>query len=134
MDAAGVFARDEECLDGRPARRIDDDAAHQEVGRWAHLDRLAGQVAAKVTAATHHAPEIGLDRLRAEMRDVDPDAAVGTAAPLLHLGETRARDQVTRRAFHALGVVVRHEALALAVEQSAARPTKAFLEKRARHQ
>jgi len=77
-----------------------------------HLYRLAGQVAAEVAAAAHHAAEALLDDLGAEVGDVDPHPAVGRAAALADLEERGARDEVARGAFHARGVVARHEPLA----------------------
>src|SRR5207237_435364 len=83
-------------------------------------DRLAREIATEVAAAPDHAAEIGLHGLRAEVRDVDPDSAVGAAPSLLDLGEARARDEIAGGALHPRGVVAAHEALARAVEQAAA--------------
>ncbi len=104
------------------------------MGGGAHLHRLAGQVAAEVAAAAHHAPEALLHHRGAQVRHVDPHAAVRGAASLLHLQEAGARDQVAGRALQAGRVVTLHEALAAAVEQAPARPAQPLLEERAGHE
>jgi len=134
VDAARILAGGEESLDGGPARGVDDHPAHHEVRRRAHLDRLAGQIPAEVAAAPDHAPEVGLDELRAQVRHIDPHAAVRAAEALLHLGEAGARDEVARGAFHAPRVVARHEAFALAVEQPAPGPPEPLFQQRAGHE
>src|SRR5439155_946661 len=98
MDAARVLAGREEPLDRGPAGGVDHHATHHEVGRRAHLDGPAREVAAEVTAALDHAAEVLLDHLGAEVGDVDPDAAVRRAAALRDLEERGTRHEVARRA------------------------------------
>src|SRR2546425_13141561 len=94
VDAARVLARREEALDARATGGIDHHAAHHEVRGGPDLDRLAREIATEVAAAPDHAAENGLHGLRAEVRDVDPDSAVGAAPSLLDLGEARAPDEI----------------------------------------
>src|SRR2546422_84176 len=117
VHTARVLAGGEEALDRRAAVGIDDDAAHHEVRGGPDLHRPAREVAAEVAAAPHHAAEVALHDLGAEVGDVDPDAAVGRAAALAHLEERGARDEVARGALHTRGVVPRHEPLAEPVAQ-----------------
>src|SRR5439155_370063 len=90
VDTARVLAGGEQPLDRGAAGGVDHDATHHEVSRRAHLDGSAREVAAEVAAALDHAAERRLDRLGAEVGDVDPDAALRRAAALDDL-EERAR-------------------------------------------
>src|SRR4030095_17228294 len=89
--------------------------------------RAAREVAAEVAAPLHHAAEVALDDVGAEVRDVDPHPAVRRASPFADLELRRTRDEISRRALHAHGVVALHVALAEAVAQIAARSPQAFL-------
>src|SRR2546430_1338048 len=131
---AGVLTGREEALDARAAGGIDHDAAHHEVGGRPHLDRAARQVAAEVTAASHHASEGPLDDVGAEVRDVDPHATVGRAAARLDLEKGGAGDEIARGALHARGVVAGHEALVAAVLEMTTGPAQPLFEERARHE
>src|SRR5262245_49201457 len=115
MNAAGVLAGGEQAFHRRAAVGIDDDAAHHEVRGRPDLDGSAREVPAKVAASTHHAAKVALDHLGAQVRDVDPHAAVGRAAALGHLQKRCARDEVARGALETHGIVALHEALATAV-------------------
>src|SRR5262249_36104570 len=78
--------------------------------------RAPGEIEPEVPAAADHPTEALLDQLGAEVRDVEPDPALGTTPPLLDLEEARPGDHVPRRPLEADGVVTRHEALAPRVE------------------
>src|SRR5207247_4015288 len=89
---------------------------------------------AEVPTAPHHAAEVPLDDLDAEMRDVDPHTAVRRPTPLRHLEERGARDEIARRALHPRRVVALHVALTASVPKMATGPAKPFFEERPRHQ
>src|SRR6058998_733965 len=116
------------------ARGVDHDTPHHEVGRRAHLDGPAREVATEVAAALDHPAEVRLDHLGAEVGDVDPDGAVRRAPTLCDLEERGARYEVARRALHPPGVVALHETLATSVAEVAARAPEPLLEQRAGHQ
>ena len=94
--------------------------------------RPAGEIEPAVGAALDHALELAPHVVGAEVahRDVEPAVRCGAAGA--HLGEHRPRDDVARGAL-AARVVARHEALARAVEEMAARAAQALLDHRAGH-
>ncbi len=134
VDTAGILTGREEPVDRRAARGVDDDAAHHEVCRRADLDRPAREIPAEVTTAPDHAAEVPLDHVGAEVRDVDPHAAVRRPATLRHLEERGPRDEIAGRALHPRRIVPLHVPLAAPVLQMAAGAAQPFLEERARHQ
>ena len=134
MDAARVLTGHEQSLDPGAAGRVGHHAAHHEVRRGLDLDGAAREIAPEVAAAAHHAAERALDVLGAEVRDVDPHAAVRGTPPLVDLHERGARDEIAGGALHAGGIVALHEPLAPPVEQVAACPAQPFLEQRAGHE
>ncbi|MNT31604.1 hypothetical protein D3C72_1674490 [compost metagenome] len=97
-----------------------------------HLNPAAREIEAAVLAPVDHAGEGPGDLLRTQVAHLDIDAAHRPGAAGTHLGVDAAADHVTRGAL-AAGVVVGHEALAIAIEQIAARAAQTFLEYRAGH-
>ena len=87
MNAAGVLAGGEEPFDRGAAVGVHHDAPHHEVRGRPDLDGAARQVAPEIPAPAHHAAEVALDDVSAEVRDVDPHATVGRPAALDHLEE-----------------------------------------------
>src|SRR5262249_13001987 len=77
VHAAGVFASGKEAFDAGAAGRIDDDTAHHEVSSRSDLDRAAREVPTEVATASHQSSKGPLDDVGAEVRNVDPHAAVG---------------------------------------------------------
>ena len=96
MHAAAVLTGGEEALDAGVAGGIDDDTPHHEVGGRSHLDRASREVATEVAAASHHPLEVALDHVGAEVRDVDPHAAVGRPSARLDLEKGGASDEISR--------------------------------------
>lgn len=73
------------------------------------------------------------DEGRAEMGDIDVHAAVW-ASPARHdLKIGAARDDIPHRAFEANGVVLLHETLHTAIEQTSPHAAQAFLQHRPAH-
>src|SRR6185295_20265970 len=109
---------------------IDSDAAHVEVRRRADLHTLARQIVADAQATVAHSREILLHEFRAEVRDINPHAAVLCAATGHHFHVARSRNAVARGTLLFLRVIALHVTLALAVEQMRARATQTFFEQR----
>jgi hypothetical protein len=108
-----------------------DAAPHGVRGRH-HLDSPVGEVEAAVGAALDHALELAPHVVGAEMAHRDVETAMQRGVALAHLGEHRPRHDVARRPL-AARVVARHEPLAGAVEEIAARAAQALLDDRAGH-
>src|SRR5262249_46472121 len=120
VNTAGVLAGREEPFDRRAARGVDDDAAPHEVRGRSPLHRAARDITAGVAAGPRHAAEVSLDDVGAEVRDVDPHAAVRRPAPLRDLEKRGARHEIAGRALHARRIVALHEPLAATVDEVAA--------------
>ena len=130
VDAAGILAGREQPFQGRAAVGVDADAAHLEVRRGGHLDQVGRHVDADGQAAGVHARG-GLEQeVLPEMPDVEMDAGAGGAAPGPDLHHAAARDEIAGGALHLLGIVARHVAFAVGVEQVAAGAPQALLEDR----
>ena len=117
---------------GGPVVRAHPDAAHRVVRGRRDLDRRRRDVEhLQLQERLEDAREPPRDRLARQVGDVEPDAAVGRAAPLLDLGVGGERDPVAGGQLHALGVVARHEPLAEAIAQDPALAPRRLRDERA---
>ena len=97
------------------------DAAHRVVRGGRDLDRFAGDVEhLQVDQGLIDAGQSLHDRLPGQMRDVEPYAPLGGAAPFLDLRVGGQRHAVTGGQLHPVGVVARHEPLPEGVAQDPA--------------
>ena len=101
MNAAGIFARNEETFNGGGGIGATYDAAHQVVGRWHDLDEAPSEIEAAIGAALDHALELAPDLFGAEVAHRDIDAAHRRRAAGQHLAHEafgeRARSHLGKR-------------------------------------
>jgi hypothetical protein len=128
---AGRFATGEQAVQpGRFAAMVGTHAAHRVMLRRAHRNRVFHRVdAEEVTADVLHFAQVLVDVRRAQVADVEPEMfAIGGLHTLAgaHVFGHAARYHVARGEFLLLRLVIRHEAVAVLVEQQTAVAAAAF--------
>lgn len=88
MHAGGVFTGGKKALEVGEPVAVDANATHLKMRGGEDLNFLAGEVESDLEAAVPHPREVFLDEPGAEVRDIDPDAAVFGAAPGAHFEVT----------------------------------------------
>jgi hypothetical protein len=106
---------------GRVRLTLDQDAAHRVVSGRRHVHRGRGDVEHRqVDELAIHARQPLEDQIAVEVGNVEQHASVLGSASLGDLGVVRQRHPVAGGELEPLGIVVRHEAVAVGVPQDSA--------------
>ncbi len=117
----GFAGREESGQSGFRSFRIDANTAHHVMARWANLHGALGDVHIReFLELVIHAGKFFLHILSGFVGDVEIRATVFGATALLDFRVDGAGYDVARGKFHALGIVLFHEALACLITQDAA--------------
>src|SRR5213594_3518471 len=135
MKSSGRFARSEKPRHSRLRRfRVHADAPHHVVACRAHLHGALGDVdIRKFLELVIHARKLFLHVLGRLVGNIQIGPAVFGTAAFLDLGVNGSCNDVARGKFHALGVVLFHEAFARLVAQDAAFSANCFRDENALH-